>query len=113
MERYWAGQPLEGIAYSQQAIAMLEQSPERARLGMAQFVLGLNCLLLGDRERALEAAAQAVLNWRLTRSALPWPWGALATPTWSRGLLEKRCRVWSKPSRPCASCNTDDSKACI
>ena len=84
MERYWAGQPLEGIAYSQQAIAMLEQSPERARLGMAQFVLGLNCLLLGDRERALEAAAQAVLNWRLTRSALPWPWGALATPTWCK-----------------------------
>jgi predicted ATPase len=59
MERYWVGQPLEGIAYSQRAIAMLEQCPERIRMGLAYFVLGLNCLLFGDCDRALEAEAQA------------------------------------------------------
>jgi predicted ATPase/DNA-binding winged helix-turn-helix (wHTH) protein/class 3 adenylate cyclase len=57
-ERYWAGQPLAGLAYSQQAVALLQRAAERSRLGMAYFVLGLNALLLGDFERALEAVAQ-------------------------------------------------------
>ena len=58
----WNGTGLaapRGIAYSQQAVTLLEQCAERSRLGMAHFVLGLNCLLLGDCERALEAEAQA------------------------------------------------------
>jgi tetratricopeptide (TPR) repeat protein len=59
MERYWAGKPQEGVACGQQAIALLAQSPERWRLGMAYVVLGLNALVLGDFEAALAAETQA------------------------------------------------------
>ena len=48
MERYWMGYPQEGIDYSRQALTCLAPTTERARQGMAYFVLGLNALLLGD-----------------------------------------------------------------
>jgi tetratricopeptide (TPR) repeat protein len=59
MERYWAGQPLEGLEYSQSATVHLDTTGECFRLGMAYFVLGLHAFMLGDFERALEAEAQA------------------------------------------------------
>jgi DNA-binding winged helix-turn-helix (wHTH) protein/tetratricopeptide (TPR) repeat protein len=58
MERYWAGQPQQGVTYSQQAIAVLERTDKDRRLGMSYFVLGLNLLLLGNFEQALEAATR-------------------------------------------------------
>jgi tetratricopeptide (TPR) repeat protein len=58
MERYWAGDPLPGIACCQQAITALERTGEDDRLGMAHFVLALNTLLLGDFAGALAAVAR-------------------------------------------------------
>jgi tetratricopeptide (TPR) repeat protein len=59
MERYWMGQPRQGVTYSHEAIAALERTGETYRVGMGYFVLGLNTLLLGDFDHALEAAAKA------------------------------------------------------
>jgi len=58
MERYWTGQPVQGVEYCQYAIAALERLGEDERLGMAYFVLGLNALSLGCFDQALEAAAR-------------------------------------------------------
>jgi tetratricopeptide (TPR) repeat protein len=59
MERYWVGRPLEGIAYSQQAVTLLERSVAHSQLGMAYLVMGLHYLILGNFEAALEATAKA------------------------------------------------------
>jgi class 3 adenylate cyclase/DNA-binding winged helix-turn-helix (wHTH) protein/tetratricopeptide (TPR) repeat protein len=59
MERYWAGQPQQGVEYSRQVVTLCERTGEDYRLGMAHFVLGLNCLMLGRFDQALEAALRA------------------------------------------------------
>jgi tetratricopeptide (TPR) repeat protein len=58
-ERYWSGHLLEGIEFSEQAMTLLERPEQRAQLGMAHLMLGLNTLLVGDFSRALHAADQA------------------------------------------------------
>jgi tetratricopeptide (TPR) repeat protein len=57
-ERYWSGHLLEGIAFSQQAVDLLKRPEQRAQLGMAHLILGLNTLLVGDFPHALHAADQ-------------------------------------------------------
>ncbi|MEE8301421.1 MAG: AAA family ATPase, partial [Candidatus Tectomicrobia bacterium] len=59
MQRYWMGQPRQGVDYSQQAIAALERAGQGYRVGMSHFVLGLNALVLGDFDHALQAVATA------------------------------------------------------
>ena len=58
-ERYWSGHLLEGVEFSQRAVALLKWPEQRAQLGMAHLMLGLNTLLVGDFPRALHAADQA------------------------------------------------------
>jgi tetratricopeptide (TPR) repeat protein len=57
MQRYWMGQPRQGVAYSHEAIRALERSGQTYRAGMGYFVLDLNALLLGEFDRALEASS--------------------------------------------------------
>ncbi len=59
MAYYSSGRPLLGINYSRQAIALLQAPAASSRHAMTQIVLGLNALLLGDMNTALEAASEA------------------------------------------------------
>ena len=59
MERYRIGRADEGASYSRQAIGMLEQPETEAKRAWAYFVLGLNCVVLGHFNDAIEAEMQA------------------------------------------------------
>jgi DNA-binding winged helix-turn-helix (wHTH) protein/tetratricopeptide (TPR) repeat protein len=59
MACYRSGRPLPGIDYSRQTIALHRGHAASSRLAMAQMVLGLNALLLGEIAMALEAASEA------------------------------------------------------
>jgi DNA-binding SARP family transcriptional activator len=54
---FWSGHPLRGVEPAAEAVRLLERSNERHFLGLAHWILALNRLLLGEFQRALEAAA--------------------------------------------------------
>lgn len=58
MAQYWLGDARAGVESSQQALTRFEHPSERARQGMTLFILGLNALLLGEFDEALEAVTQ-------------------------------------------------------
>jgi DNA-binding SARP family transcriptional activator len=53
-ESYYAGRPLQGIAYGRQAVTLLEATDERWWLGQARIFLAQNLFHLGDFTPALE-----------------------------------------------------------
>lgn len=57
---HWAEQPWLGIAYGQQAVALLQQAGHTTPLGLAYGVLALHYLAVGDCARALAAAAETI-----------------------------------------------------
>ncbi len=59
MERYRIGRADEGAAYSRQAIGLLEQPENETKRAFANFILGLNCVVLGHFGEAIEATRQA------------------------------------------------------
>lgn len=59
MNRYWAGQPLQGVEYGRQAVSHLASVAEPYWLGMAHAYLSLNAYLLGEFETALAALERA------------------------------------------------------
>ncbi|ETW92624.1 MAG: hypothetical protein ETSY1_42825, partial [Candidatus Entotheonella factor] len=93
MERYRIGRADEGASYSRQAISLLEQPETDTKRALAYFVLGLNCIVLGHFNEAIEAEAQtqevgeALADPQLQASAA-WATGwALATQgDWSAAM---------------------------
>jgi DNA-binding NtrC family response regulator/tetratricopeptide (TPR) repeat protein len=59
-EHYWAGQPLHGIARGRRAAELLEAAGERWWLGLAHWVVGINYIIIGAFELALEAETRAL-----------------------------------------------------
>ncbi len=58
MERYRIGRSDEGALYSRQAIGLLEQPETETQRALAYFVLGLNCIVLGQFHEALAAESE-------------------------------------------------------
>ncbi len=58
-EEIWLGHYSQGVAYSRQAVTLLEGTTELYELGVALFELGSNCIYTGDFAEALDAAARA------------------------------------------------------
>ena len=64
-EAYWSGRPRQGVEHGRQAVALLEKragTPSAVELdwqGAAYWTLGVNHLLLGEFEAALEALSRA------------------------------------------------------
>jgi tetratricopeptide (TPR) repeat protein len=56
---YWSGQHLGGIKHGQQAVSLLERTPERWWLGQAHWAVAVNYYFMGAFAQALAAAAQA------------------------------------------------------
>lgn len=93
MERYRIGRADEGAFYSQRAIGLLEQPEAETERALAYFVLGLNCIVLGQFSEAIEAEmeteriGQTLADPQLQASAA-WATGwALATQgEWSTAM---------------------------
>ncbi len=93
MERYRIGRADEGALYSQQAIGLLESPEAETERATAYFVLGLNCIVLGQFSEAIAAemqtdrVGQALSDPQLQASAA-WATGwALATQgEWSAAM---------------------------
>ncbi len=58
MERYRIGRADEGAVYSRQAMGLLEQPGTETKRAFACFILGLNCVMLGQFDEAIEAERQ-------------------------------------------------------
>ena len=56
---FWSGRPVRGVEPGERAVQLLQGSSERHFLGLANWALALNRLLLGEFAGALEAAAEA------------------------------------------------------
>jgi class 3 adenylate cyclase/tetratricopeptide (TPR) repeat protein len=59
MNRYWAGQPQQGVVYGRQAVTHLEAVQEPYWLGMAHAYLSLNAYLMGEFATAMAALERA------------------------------------------------------
>jgi len=56
---YWSGQYLHGIHHGQQAVSLLERTPERWWLGQSYWAVAVNYYFMGAFAQALAAVAQA------------------------------------------------------
>jgi len=96
LEAYWAGQPQQGIAHGQQAVALLQRSERRWSLGMAYIYLGVNYVLQGDFALALEAVQQArTLGEVLEDVSLQ------NHATWIVGWVQATCGDWQAGIAAC------------
>jgi DNA-binding NtrC family response regulator/tetratricopeptide (TPR) repeat protein len=82
-EDYWGGRPAQGMVHGSEAVRLLERTDERWWLGMAHWLVAMNCAPLGEFETGLIAAeranaiGEAIGDLRLQNYA-----------AWSRGWLE-------------------------
>ena len=58
-EDYWSGRPAQGVTHGREAVAMLERTDERWWEGMANWIVALNSIPLGDFQAGREATDQA------------------------------------------------------
>lgn len=93
MAYYWHEQPRQGILHGRQAVRLLAQTPERTRLGVSHFVLGLHYLASGEFQAALEAIGHVqhlgeALYDPLLQSVAFWSTGWIETTrgAWEIGL---------------------------
>jgi tetratricopeptide (TPR) repeat protein len=93
---FWAGRPRAGVESARSATALLEGTPERRWLALAEWMLGYNLWLLGDFDAALAAAARAdeigvaIGDVRLQASA-----------RWTTGLVETTRGAWQAGIAAC------------
>jgi tetratricopeptide (TPR) repeat protein len=95
-EDYWSGQPVQGVAHGREAISLLERTDERWWLGMAQWIVALNCIPLGDFEAGRDATERAnavgeeIGDLRLQNYA-----------AWTRGWIEATRGEWELGLEAC------------
>ena len=97
LESFWA-RPERGVQHGQQAVALLEATPERWWLGQACWILGLNLSYRGQFTQALamEARAQALaqtLADRRLASYAAWTTGFIHTLAGSLDAAVPACRL--------------------
>jgi DNA-binding NtrC family response regulator/tetratricopeptide (TPR) repeat protein len=92
-EHYWAGQPIHGIARGRRAAELLAETGERWWLGLAHWIVGINCVIVGAFDAALAAQSQALavgeaLGDRRIQSYATWStgWIHALTGSWEAGI---------------------------
>jgi tetratricopeptide (TPR) repeat protein len=93
---YWSGQHLSGIEHGQQAVSLLERTPERWWLGQAHWAVAVNYYFMGAFAQALEAAAQA----HALGEALGDP-HLQSYAAWTMGLIEATRGEWEAGIAAC------------
>lgn len=97
LESFWA-RPEQGVQHGQQAVALLEGTPERWWLGQACWILGLNLSYRGHFSQALamEARAHALaqtLSDRRLASYAAWTTGFIHTLAGTLDAAVPACRL--------------------
>jgi class 3 adenylate cyclase/tetratricopeptide (TPR) repeat protein len=93
---YWSGQHLSGIEHGQQAVSLLERTPERWWLGQAHWAVAINYYFMGAFTQALAAAAQAhALGEALGDPRLQ------SYVAWTMGLIEATRGEWEAGIAAC------------
>jgi len=97
LESFWA-RPEQGVQHGQQAVALLEGTPERWWLGQACWILGLNLSYRGRFSQALamEARAQALADTLADRrlaSYAAWTTGFIHTLAGTLDAAVPACRL--------------------
>jgi tetratricopeptide (TPR) repeat protein len=96
LESFWA-QPIQGVQHGEQAVALLQDTPDRWWLGQACWILGLNLSYRGRFAEALamEARAQALAQQsedRRLASYAAWTTGFIHTLAGELDLAVPACR---------------------
>jgi tetratricopeptide (TPR) repeat protein len=99
LEGYWLGQPRQGLAHGQQAIALLERTSERLALGMAYVYTSINHTLMGDFGAALDAVARA----RGHGAVIGDP-SLQSYVTWLTGWIQAMRGEWEQSIATCQHC---------
>jgi tetratricopeptide (TPR) repeat protein len=58
VEDFWSSRPRQGVEHGRRAVALLEGTAERYWLAISHWVVGLNLMVLGEFDSALEAEAR-------------------------------------------------------
>jgi DNA-binding NtrC family response regulator/tetratricopeptide (TPR) repeat protein len=95
-ESYWGGQPLHGIARGRRALELLDRAGERWWLGLAHWVVGINYIIIGAFDLALDAAARALTVGEALGDAR-----LQSYATWSTGWIHALTGDWAAGIEAC------------
>jgi hypothetical protein len=102
VEGFSTGQALDGVDHGRRAVSLLEPLDERRWLSLAWWVVGLNHLLLGELDEALEAEERAEAFGRAVEdrglesfAVSVVAWIHLTSGDWSRAQA-RRAAAWSR-----------------